>query len=379
MELPADRERTPPHTPSSTSSDERPRVLDHANAGAAVARSQSPGRFRVRCASRACSTRRTLCAPSRPSAGRPSGSRSKAAPQATSSRTSPRAALDQNAHGGFVAQPVAGGQRVLQVQVGRIVVTDRRRDAALRVVRCCPRPSRPWSAPARRPPRPARWPPAGRQSHCPPRERCSARSIETVGRRRRNRLSYLAREAHDRQPCNPRSRRTQYPIIIERGLASGLASHLEVLAPQMRRVIVSSPRVWELLGPRIGPGLPGSETVLIADGERAKQLRSVSTVYDGCSISASIAEPWWWSSAAACSATSSVRGGFVPARPAARAGADHGRGPGGQRHWRQGRGQPPPRQEPDWRLPPAARGAHRPGCCWPPCRRANCAPASRRW
>ena len=36
-------------------------------------------------ASRACSTRRTLCAPSRPSASRPSASRSKAAPQSISS------------------------------------------------------------------------------------------------------------------------------------------------------------------------------------------------------------------------------------------------------------------------------------------------------
>ncbi len=54
-----------------------------------------------------------------------------------------------------------------------------------------------------------------------------------------------------------------------------------------------------------------------------------------------------------------LRRGLLPARPARRAGADHGRRPGRQRHRRQGRRQPRPRQEPDRRLSSADRGARR--------------------
>jgi 3-dehydroquinate synthase len=76
------------------------------------------------------------------------------------------------------------------------------------------------------------------------------------------------------------SRRTEYPIVIERGLASALAPRIDALAPNARRLIVSSPRVWQVLGAQLEASLPGVPTVLVADGERAKHLRSVSALYD---------------------------------------------------------------------------------------------------
>ena len=84
-------------------------------------------------ASRACSTRRTLCAASRPSAGAPSASRSKRAPQSISSRRS----ADRRSTSTWTAsghtEAVAGGDRVRDVQLGRIVGADRCGDAALGV------------------------------------------------------------------------------------------------------------------------------------------------------------------------------------------------------------------------------------------------------
>ena len=54
-----------------------------------------------------------------------------------------------------------------------------------------------------------------------------------------------------------------------------------------------------------------------------------------------------------------LRRRHLPARRAAGTGADHAHGPGRQRHRRQGRRQPPAREEPDRRLPPAAGRAGR--------------------
>jgi 3-dehydroquinate synthase len=76
------------------------------------------------------------------------------------------------------------------------------------------------------------------------------------------------------------SRRTEYPIVIQPGIVSELEAHLKALAPTARRVIVSSPRVWQCLRSQVEAGLPGAEIVLVADGERAKHLRSVEALYD---------------------------------------------------------------------------------------------------
>ena len=101
--------------------------------GSARTRSQSTRPISRPVASPACSTRRTLCAASRPSAGRPSASRSNRAPHSISSRTYVRPVLDQHAHRRLVAQAVAGADRVGGVQRRAVVVAHRRGDAALRV------------------------------------------------------------------------------------------------------------------------------------------------------------------------------------------------------------------------------------------------------
>ena len=76
------------------------------------------------------------------------------------------------------------------------------------------------------------------------------------------------------------ARRTQYPIRIARGLAAGLGRALAALAPAERAIVVSSPRVWAHLGERVQAGLKGAPVVLVADGERAKHLGTVTRVHD---------------------------------------------------------------------------------------------------
>jgi 3-dehydroquinate synthase len=81
------------------------------------------------------------------------------------------------------------------------------------------------------------------------------------------------------------ARRTEYPIVIEEQLASALAAHLERLAPGARPIVVSSPRVWDNHGPTVVAGLTKADgrqpdVVLVADGERAKHLKSVAQLYD---------------------------------------------------------------------------------------------------
>jgi 3-dehydroquinate synthase len=76
------------------------------------------------------------------------------------------------------------------------------------------------------------------------------------------------------------TRRTSYPIRIGRGLASSLGRALAGLAGADRPIVVSSPRVWAAVGPRVEPGLPGVPVVLVPDGERAKHLRTVTRVHD---------------------------------------------------------------------------------------------------
>jgi 3-dehydroquinate synthase len=97
-----------------------------------------------------------------------------------------------------------------------------------------------------------------------------------------SRLRYPTRQSVGALTVTVRSgaRRTSYPIRIGRGLASSLGRALSAVAPGERAVIVSSPRVWGHLGAAVGAGLPGAPVVLVADGERAKHLRTVTKVHD---------------------------------------------------------------------------------------------------
>ena len=75
--------------------------------------------------------------------------------------------------------------------------------------------------------------------------------------------------------------RVSYPILIAHGLIDSLRAHLDTVAKGSRVLIVSSPNVWKLHGARISKALPDARHLLVADGERAKHLRTVSKVYDG--------------------------------------------------------------------------------------------------
>jgi 3-dehydroquinate synthase len=47
-----------------------------------------------------------------------------------------------------------------------------------------------------------------------------------------------------------------------------------------RRFVVSSPLVWRLHGPQLARALRGAEPILVPDGERFKQLATVTRIYD---------------------------------------------------------------------------------------------------
>jgi 3-dehydroquinate synthase len=75
--------------------------------------------------------------------------------------------------------------------------------------------------------------------------------------------------------------RSSYPILIAHGLIDSLRAHLDTVAKGSRVLVISSPRIWKLHGARIAKALPDARHLLVADGERAKHLRTVSRVYDG--------------------------------------------------------------------------------------------------
>ncbi len=71
-----------------------------------------------------------------------------------------------------------------------------------------------------------------------------------------------------------------YVVTLGDGEIERLARLLDDVRAPERRFIVSSPLVWRLHGPRIARVLPGAEPILVADGERYKQLSTVSRIYD---------------------------------------------------------------------------------------------------
>ena len=55
---------------------------------------------------------------------------------------------------------------------------------------------------------------------------------------------------------------------------------LDDLGLPARRFVVSSPLVWRLHGPRLARAVALAEPILVPDGERFKQLQTVSRIYD---------------------------------------------------------------------------------------------------
>ena len=72
----------------------------------------------------------------------------------------------------------------------------------------------------------------------------------------------------------------RYTVSLADGLLSQLPRLLDEAGAPARRFAVSSPLVWRLHGSRLArAGLAGS--IVISDGERFKQLQTVSRVYEG--------------------------------------------------------------------------------------------------
>jgi len=71
-----------------------------------------------------------------------------------------------------------------------------------------------------------------------------------------------------------------YTVAIEEGAIARIGHILDEVQAPKRRFIVSSPLVWRLHGPRLAQALTDAEPILVPDGERYKQLPTVTRVYD---------------------------------------------------------------------------------------------------
>jgi 3-dehydroquinate synthase len=71
-----------------------------------------------------------------------------------------------------------------------------------------------------------------------------------------------------------------YPVTLDDGALDRVGRLLDDLRVPERRFIVSSPTVWRLHGTRVARSTRGLEAILVPDGERYKQLATVTRIYD---------------------------------------------------------------------------------------------------
>jgi 3-dehydroquinate synthase len=71
-----------------------------------------------------------------------------------------------------------------------------------------------------------------------------------------------------------------YRVTIADGALDAIARVLDGVGAPARRFVVSSPLVWRLHGPQLARALGGTEPILVPDGERFKQLPTVTRIYD---------------------------------------------------------------------------------------------------
>ena len=69
-------------------------------------------------------------------------------------------------------------------------------------------------------------------------------------------------------------------ILIGEGIADRLGALLDAHAVGARRFVVSTPVVWRFHGEQLSRALGAVEPILVADGERFKNLQSVSRIYE---------------------------------------------------------------------------------------------------
>jgi 3-dehydroquinate synthase len=75
------------------------------------------------------------------------------------------------------------------------------------------------------------------------------------------------------------ARSAEYPVEIAPGSSIDLAAVLDALKTPRRRFIVSSPTVWRFHGERFR-STTAEDPILVADGERAKNLTTLGRIYD---------------------------------------------------------------------------------------------------
>ena len=71
-----------------------------------------------------------------------------------------------------------------------------------------------------------------------------------------------------------------YSVLLEDGILDRVGAVLDELKLPARRFVVSSPLVWRLHGPRLAKSARKVEPIIVPDGERVKQLPTVSRIYD---------------------------------------------------------------------------------------------------
>ena len=71
-----------------------------------------------------------------------------------------------------------------------------------------------------------------------------------------------------------------YSVTIGDGLLDRVGAMLDAIGAPARRFVVSSPLVWRLHGPQLARAVAVADPILVPDGERFKQLSTVSRIYD---------------------------------------------------------------------------------------------------
>src|SRR5436309_14231204 len=71
-----------------------------------------------------------------------------------------------------------------------------------------------------------------------------------------------------------------YAVHLDDGILDRAGAVLDELKLPARRFVVSSPLVWRLHGARLARGARKLEPILVPDGERNKQLPTVTRIYD---------------------------------------------------------------------------------------------------
>jgi 3-dehydroquinate synthase len=71
-----------------------------------------------------------------------------------------------------------------------------------------------------------------------------------------------------------------YTVTIGDHILNDVGGALDAIGAPERRFVVSSPLVWRLHGPQLARTVTAAEPILVPDGERFKQLATVSRIYD---------------------------------------------------------------------------------------------------